>query len=391
MGIRHHFRHFCVMSVLGILALMCGSLESLDASYDATHDSTRLGHIRNMIGSAIIGAGPSGLAASIATTRGDVPTAVFMGPQWGGQLMQSNLVENVPGFGRQTGKKIMQTLRKQAADFGVQLVPEQVVSVDLSTWPFMLQLANGDVVRALTVIIAAGSKPKLLGVKGEAQFYGNGVSTCAICDAGFFEGLEVGVVGGGDSAVIQALLLSSHARAVTIWVRSNKMRAAPMVRRLLDSANNVTIKMNKKVVEICGDTEGLTHVVIEDSQTGNSKPVNVDGVFLAIGHLPSTELFKPYLPITQEGFLVTKGRSQATSIPGIFACGECVQQDPMYRQVIVAEGDGTKAGIDAVMYLQNAGIMPFIKRLSLYKYAGFNNTQTTPEKSSNNTQSYPLK
>jgi len=385
---KHRYLMLCLTITIVSVTLVCSNSVGIEASYDATRDSARLSQFRNMTGTAIIGAGPAGLAASIATMRGDIPTAVFMGPQWGGQLMQSNLVENVPGFNRNTGKKIMQALRKQAADFGVQLVPEQVVSVDFGTWPFVLQLANGDIIRALTVVIATGSKPKMLGVKGEDKFYGNGVSTCAICDAGFFEGLDVGVVGGGDSAVIQALLLSSHARTVTMWVRSNKMRAAPTVRRLLDSVSNVTIAMNKKVVEICGDTDGMTHVIIEDSQTGERRPVNISGLFLAIGHLPSTELFKPFLPVTEEGYLVTKGRSQLTTIPGVFACGECVQQDPMYRQVIVAEGDGTKAGIDAVMYLQNAGIMPYMKRLSLYKYAGFNTAQTSSEKSQNNTKAY---
>ncbi len=302
----------------------------------------------------VIGSGCAGDSAAVYGARGNVKTVDIAGEP-GGQLNGTTKVENMPGLANQLGPDIMQKLQKQAEDFGAEFVYDSVKEVDFSEWPYKVVTQDDKTLYALTIVIATGASPLKLGVKGEAELWGKGVTTCAICDAPFHKGKEVVVIGGGDSAIEEALQLSSYASKVTILVRKDFMRAAPTMQNRLKEVDNVVVLYNTEVQEIIGnDEDGVTTVHIINNKTNVTSSMSVSGVFLAIGHVPNSQLFKKFIKVDADGYIVTKGRSQKTSLPGVFAAGDV--EDKVYRQAGVAAGSGIRAALDALAFLQEHGI-----------------------------------
>ena len=314
----------------------------------------------NVIPVAILGGGPAGLTAAMYATRARIHTVVFTGPVPGGQLTNTTQVENWPGIEKMQGYEIMDILHKQVQDFGAVIIEDTVTKVDFKEWPFVLTTESGQTAYALTVVIATGSAPRQLGVPGELEYWGRGVTPCALCDCAFFKGKDVVVVGGGDSAVEEALQLASYAKTVTVLVRKNRMRAAKRMQEKLDDYTNVSIAYNKQVIEVVGDGNAVTGLKIRDFETDEESLLNAQGLFLAIGHNPNTRLFSDYLAIDNAGYVELEGRSQATSVHGVFAAGDV--EDSKFRQAVVASASGCKAGLEAVEWLRDIGLTELVSR-----------------------------
>jgi thioredoxin reductase (NADPH) len=254
------------------------------------------------------------------------------------------------------GSDLIDQTKKQAQTFGALVVPDTVTSVDFSSWPYTLKTEEGHEVHALAVIIATGANPRLLSdtrpVKGEKEFFGYGVTTCAICDAPFYKGKKVVVVGGGDSAIEEATLLTSYAQSVILLVRGDKMRAAKAMQERIKDSPKITVRYNTEIAQITGDTK-VTGVTLRNTKTNTTEDIPIDGVFLAIGHKPNTAIVAPYLSLDPEGYIILSTRFQKTSVPGVFAAGDV--SDRIYRQAGVAAGDGIKAALDAISFLQEHG------------------------------------
>lgn len=302
---------------------------------------------------AIIGSGPSGASAAIYGSRAMVTTVCFEGSRPGGLLTQTSDVENWPAVDKQAGFDIMEKLKKQAESFGAIFSDETITDVNFSTWPYVLTTEGGTQYHAFSVVIATGANPILLDIPGEQDYFSRGVSTCALCDAAFYKGKEVVIVGGGDSAVEEAMQLAAYASKVTILVRKEKMRAAQAMQCLLQGYGNISVRYNVEVIKVNGDGKKLTSVTLQDARTKETTDFKTDGMFLAIGHKPSTDLFKGKLAMNEAGFLTLTGRTQETSVHGVFAGGDC--HDQRYRQAATASGFGVAAGIDSVNFLKEIG------------------------------------
>lgn len=307
----------------------------------------------NLIPVAIIGSGPAGLSSALYIARAGIKPVVFSGPNPCGQLTQTTFIENWPGREKVLGIDLMHDVQKQAESFGSLIVHDTVTYTDFSQWPFVLKTEEGRQIKALSVILATGAHPKQLAIPGEKEFWGKGVTTCAVCDAPFFVGKEVVIVGGGDSAAEQVFQLAPYVKKVTVLVRSHQMRACPSAQERILSYKNVTIEYNKEVKQIYGDDGVVNAVEIYDNSTKKSEKRSVDGVFLAIGHIPNTKLFAKDLKIDHEGYVLMKERSQQTYTKGVFAAGEI--QDRTYRQAAVASGEGIKAALDTTSFLYEIG------------------------------------
>ncbi|MCL5875250.1 MAG: FAD-dependent oxidoreductase [Candidatus Dependentiae bacterium] len=299
---------------------------------------------------AILGSGPAGASAAIYGARSNMTTVSFQGNRPGGLLTQTSEVENWPGLPRRQGPVIMQGVREQAEHFGAIFIDDTIDKVDLNQWPFMLHTEGGDTYYAFSLIVATGANPTLLDVPGEQEHFGMGVHTCATCDAAFYKGKEVFIVGGGDSAIEEAIQLASYAKKVTILVRKDKMRAAEAMQGMLKGYPTISVQYNTEVKKIIGDGKKVNAVELLDNKTNETKQVSIDGLFLAVGHQPNTTVFKGILAMDSNGYIILKNRNQHTSQPGVFAAGDC--HDTEYRQAGTAAGYGIMAAKDAISFLQ---------------------------------------
>jgi thioredoxin reductase (NADPH) len=309
----------------------------------------------------IIGSGPAGLTAAIYAARADLRPLVIEGPQPGGQLTVTTEVENYPGFSRGIqGPELMDEMRAQASRFGTEFLTSWIREADLSVRPFKI-ITEEKILWAQTLIIASGASAKWLGIPGEAPapkgFGGNGVSACATCDGFFFKGKNIVVVGGGDTAMEEANFLSRYASRVTVIHRRDHLRASKIMQEKAFKNDKIDFIWGTSVEEILGTPEtGVTGVRLRKLKTREESIFACEGVFIAIGHKPNTELFKAQLEMNDVGYLKTNGRTMATNVPGVFACGDV--QDSFYRQAVTAAGTGCMAAIDAERFLENRAYEP---------------------------------
>ena len=307
----------------------------------------------------MIGSGPAGYTAGIYLARAELKPVILAGEKWGGQLMLTTEVENYPGFSDGImGPKLMEEMRRQAEKFGAEVVDKSVSKVDFSTRPFKVHLGGvpsaTPEVLAETIIIATGAEARLLGVPGEDKFMGRGVSTCAVCDAPFYKGkAQVYVVGGGDAAMEEVLALSKFAQKVGLIHRRDSLKASKIMQRKAEEGGKVEFLWNTEVVEIKGDQQARA-VVVKSNQTGAVKELALDGIFMAIGHVPATEIFKNQIELDRKGYVVTdkdEAYPTMTSMAGVFAAGDVV--DWRYRQAVTAAGMGCMAALDAEKWVED--------------------------------------
>lgn len=303
--------------------------------------------MRNVV---IIGGGPAGYTAAIYTARALLSPLVVAGYQHGGQLMLTTDVENFPGFpeGIQ-GPELMERMRKQAERFGAEMVFKDATEVDFKEQPYKIKIGD-EWIETKTVIIATGARARMLDIPGEKEYLGKGVSTCATCDGAFYRDLKVAVVGGGDSAMEEAIFLTRFATEVTIIHRRDQLRASKILQERAMRNEKIKFLWNTIVTEVLGDPQkGVTGIRLKNVKTGETSEMELDGLFIAIGHIPNTDLFKGQIELDAQGYIVTDGRTR-TSRPGIFAAGDVV--DHIYRQAITAAGMGCMAAIEAERYLE---------------------------------------
>lgn len=302
---------------------------------------------RNVI---IIGSGPAGLTAALYAARATLTPLVFEGAEAGGQLMLTTLVENYPGYREGIlGPDLMAEMRAQTERFGADLIARDVSAVDLGTRPFVVT-SDGESHRGRTVIVATGASARLLGLANERTLMGHGVSTCATCDGYFFRGRPIAVVGGGDSAMEEAVFLTKFASHVTVIHRRNRLRASKIMQNKAFANKKISFLWNTVVDDIlAGDKGEVTSLKWTNTETSEAGDLTVDGVFVAIGHTPNTKLLVGQLDMDPNGYILTHSGSR-TSVPGVFACGDV--QDHVYRQAVTAAGSGCMAAIDAEKYLE---------------------------------------
>ncbi len=307
----------------------------------------------NVVPVVIIGSGPAGLSAALYMARAGMKAFVFAGPMPCGQLTQTTYIENWPGRERVLGLELMDDIKKQTVSFGATIIHDSVRELDINQWPFTIKTEDGRSFKALSVILATGATPRTLNIPGERDYWGKGVTTCAVCDAGFFTDKNVVIAGGGDSAIEMVFELTPHVKHVTVLVRKGSLRAAQAMQKKMEAYSNVTIEYYKEITQIYGNGQKVEAIDVYDNQTKTTQKRPIDGVFLAIGHDPNNAMLPKGIQLDEHGYVVMQGRTQETSIPGIFAAGEI--QDPFYRQAIVASGEGVKAALDAASFLYGQG------------------------------------
>ncbi|MEV4674234.1 MULTISPECIES: thioredoxin-disulfide reductase [Actinomadura] len=304
--------------------------------------------VRNVI---IIGSGPAGYTAAVYAARGDLKPLVFEGSVTaGGALMNTTDVENFPGFPDGImGPDLMDNLRKQAERFGAELITDDVTEVDLTADPKVVKVGD-ETYLARTVIVATGSGYRELGLPDEKRLSGRGVSWCATCDGFFFREQDIAVVGGGDTAMEEAIFLTKFARTVTVIHRRDELRASKIMQDRAFANDKIRFLWDSEVVSIQGD-DRVTGVTVRNTKNGTESPLEITGLFIAIGHDPRSELFDGQLETDTDGYLLVDSPTTRTKIPGVFACGDVV--DHIYRQAITAAGSGCSAAIDAERWLQD--------------------------------------
>ena len=305
-------------------------------------------HVRCLI----VGSGPAGYTAAIYAGRANLNPVEYCGIQTGGQLTQTTVVENFPGYPEGVdGNQMMLDLRKQAERFGVDMREGSIVNADFASQPYVLTTDTGVEIEADTVIIATGASAKYLGLDDEKKYNGQGVSACATCDGFFYRKRIVAVVGGGDTACEEALYLAGLCKKVYMIVRKPYLRASDVMRKRVEENDKIEILYEHNTEGLFGEdgVEGA-HLVKRKGQPDETHyDIDIDGFFLAIGHKPNTDVFKPWLELDETGYIKTHDNSPCTNVAGVFAAGDCA--DPVYRQAIVAAGSGCKAALEAERYL----------------------------------------
>ena len=298
----------------------------------------------------IIGGGPAGYTAALYSARANLNPLVIEGFTWGGQLMITSDVENYPGYAHGVlGPEMMQDFRRQAERFGTEFITDDATRVDFSTRPFRVWVGD-DEYQARTVIVATGATARQLGLESERTLQGRGVSYCAVCDAAFFKEQKVVVVGGGDSAMEEAVFLAKFASKVTVVHRRDQFRASQIMIDRAHSNDKIEFVLDSVVEEVLGQDAGrLTGVRIRNVKSNETTDIPADGLFVAIGHDPTTALFRDILDMDDTGYIITRGQTSETNVPGVFAAGDV--QDHVYRQAVTAAGSGCMAALDAERFL----------------------------------------
>ncbi|MBU3076610.1 thioredoxin-disulfide reductase [Sphingomonas sp. XMGL2] len=303
----------------------------------------------------ILGSGPAGLTAAIYAARAGMAPIVVQGIQPGGQLTTTTDVENYPGFRDVIqGPWLMEEMQAQAEHVGAQMMWDTIVEVDLSRRPFRLIGDGGTVYSCDVLVIATGAQAKWLGLESEQRLRGQGVSACATCDGFFYRGKKVAVIGGGNTAVEEALYLTNHSHDVTLIHRRDSLRAEKILQKRLFAHPQIKVLWNKEVAEfVHGDgNRGLVALDLKDTRSGAVERIDVDGGFVAIGHHPATELFQGHVDLDEDGYIKVTPGTTNTSVPGVFACGDVM--DKIYRQAVTAAGTGCMAALDAERFLAEA-------------------------------------
>lgn len=294
----------------------------------------------------VIGSGPAGYTAAIYASRAALSPVLYEGPEAGGQLTTTTLVENYPGFENGVdANALMGAMRSQAVNLGADVRRGIIVEADLSKRPFSFKVDDGSSIEAEAVIIATGASAKYLGLPSEQKFKGLGVSACATCDGFFYRKKVVAVVGGGDSACAEAVYLSGLCKKVYMIVRRGELRASKATQQQVFGRENIEILWNCNTLEVLGDESGVTGVKLFNNKEDRTFELAIDGFFLGIGHHPNSELFKDYLQLDGNGYILTQAPTSQTNIPGVFAAGDVA--DPLYRQAINAAASGCRAALDA--------------------------------------------
>ena len=303
----------------------------------------------------ILGSGPAGYTAAIYAARAMLKPVVIQGSQPGGQMTVTTDVENYPGFAEVVqGPWLMEQMRAQAEHVGTEMIMDQIVKVDLKRRPIRLEGDSGDTYTCDTLIVATGAQARWLGLASEQKFKGYGVSACATCDGFFYKGRRVAVIGGGNTAVEEALFLTNFAEKVTVVHRRDRFRAEKILQERLFKNPKIEVVWNAVLDEVLGsdDPKTVNGAVLRNVMTGRTTKLDVDGVFIAIGHVPATELFRGQLQMKPSGYLITAPDSTQTSIPGVFAAGDV--KDEVFRQAVTAAGMGCMAALEAERYLANS-------------------------------------
>ncbi|MFN4256094.1 MAG: thioredoxin-disulfide reductase [Saprospiraceae bacterium] len=302
----------------------------------------------------IIGSGPAGYTAAIYAARAGLQPVMYTGPQPGGQLMITTEVDNYPGYpeGR-NGPAMMDDFRKQAERFDTVIRQEMIERVDFSGETHRVWTESGHEIEANTVIIATGASAKWLGIPGEERLQNSGVSACAVCDGFFFRNREVAIVGGGDTAAEESTYLAKLCKTVHLLVRRDEMRASKIMQQRVLNTPNLIVHWNTETEEVLG-SDFVEGIRIRNNQTGESSVLDVQGFFVAIGHKPNTDIFRDWLTLDANGYIVTEPGRTFTNRPGVFACGDA--QDHVYRQAVTAAGTGCMAALDAERYLVERGM-----------------------------------
>ena len=301
----------------------------------------------------ILGSGPAGYTAGIYAARAGIKVMIVSGNQEGGQLTMTASIENFPGFEDISGYELMDKMKQQAIKLGVEFVNDYIVEVDFSNRPFVCSSKNGHSYKARAIIVATGSSAKWLNIESEKKYLGYGVSACATCDGFFYRGRTVAVIGGGNSAVAEALYLATLADKVILVHRRNQLRADKILQDRVLNNKKIVVEWNSVVEEILGQDEPkkVTGIKIKNVETDVVKEVALDGVFVAVGHKPNTDIFKGNLVLDSKGYIVTHENSSQTDVEGVFAAGDV--KDPKYKQAVISAGSGAMAAMDAVEFLDN--------------------------------------
>ena len=306
----------------------------------------------------IIGSGPAGYSAAIYASRAAANPVVIQGTQPGGQLTITTEVENYPGFSMIMGPELMQKMKEHAESIGTRVISDHITSIDFKNRPFVCNGQSNKIYKAHSIILATGAQAKFLGLESEEFFQGHGVSGCAVCDGFFFRGKNVAIVGGGNTAAEEAIFLTKHASHVTLIHRRDKLRADKVLQERVMSNDKISILWDTVLEDILGEREPkkkVTGIKVKNVKNDEVTEMPMDGVFIAIGHTPNTDLVKGHINMDEAGYIIAKPDSTITNIPGVFAAGDV--RDKVYRQAVTSAGTGCMAALDAVKYLGEIAIL----------------------------------